>query len=950
MIYPYERDVNIVTGHRDVVRRPIAWLVASLKIYGELLESGQVTFATDEALLEARSQPVSALTRLCGDALLIGDFSVFGEHINQYNTEDTVAIDINLITHTKTHGVETESPDIRHCKEVILYKHLLANKWAILRSSIQSHDKESKIIVDGYFIGDVDLTEVTVFVAEADSLFPIYFPLVSQIIWKQRLHVPNTFARDKVFLAFLFVYYLQRHGNYLDLSLQKILKHKFDSLSMRSFLELHDDWLGRLDLTAINHYSHPFLDDSRQKEGNLLDLHLLGWKVLDVKGDGNCGYYAFLLGLENVGIRTFHVDTSDSLVNVIHRSEPWKHKVFELRHRLKEHSELLLQNIYAPGSRNYIDEMWTIAGAFTDVQVDGGEEVVEEVQDGKKVKETIVHMGLSYYIACPTFSIRHYYTARFPKEDDHHMNPYWVPHVLASMCRIRVIVYVMNATEDSHTWSMVSFQYNNEIHSQQSPHVVVQWITDLETRTDLGQARISDVEFNRVRTIELLYQTGYLANGEKNTQHFQFLRRVICHGVPLGPETPTKTLRELLEDQGGVHVESTKTGPSTNTVTASPPTRTKYSIESGSRNETDYDSGKEIEAEEDTDSGIEKEAEEDTDSGKEIEAEEETDSLDSTNTGDISKEIDDIESTKVTKTSTPELKRTKVADSKLRGKQKRQKIAARGQLTRKYNAMCQTGDLAALRMYFDSGESKYYFCNLEDVKKGKPLRKTLIMSEDLKQYSPMVVADATNTPDTWVGPTIADADTGDAPLELCTKVRCLYQQLNNPYCLTYSVASALFYCGFRQQASAMYEGAEALASQHFDRQIAELLSFMENLVPLIGQATFFGVRTKRHNRKKRFLTWENLFSELTPYPTVVIPMLDNGRCTHAFCVVDDLIFDSTTPTALKLKDDSVKWLFRERETTIYQAYRFNKKCSPPGKGRQGKTKGKYTRPVKRNWI
>jgi hypothetical protein len=34
----------------------------------------------------------------------------------------------------------------------------------------------------------------------------------------------------------------------------------------------------------------------------------LGWNIIDVLGDGNCGFYSLILGLEDLGIKTFAVD------------------------------------------------------------------------------------------------------------------------------------------------------------------------------------------------------------------------------------------------------------------------------------------------------------------------------------------------------------------------------------------------------------------------------------------------------------------------------------------------------------------------------------------------------------------------------------------------------------------------------------------------------------------
>ena len=93
------------------------------------------------------------------------------------------------------------------------------------------------------------------------------------------------------------------------------------------------------------------------------------------------------------------------------------------------------------------------------------------------------------------------------------------------------------------------------------------------------------------------------------------------------------------------------------------------------------------------------------------------------------------------------------------------------------------------------------------------------------------------------------------------------------------------------------------------------------------------------------MAWENLFVDLVPFPTIIIPTLLDGTMTHAFCVVDDLIFDSITPFALKLKMESVQWIFNGAANKIYQAIRFNTKASPSGT----KVKREYRRHVKLNW-
>ena len=229
-----------------------------------------------------------------------------------------------------------------------------------------------------------------------------------------------------------------------------------------------------------------------------------------------------------------------------------------------------------------------------------------------------------------------------------------------------------------------------------------------------------------------------------------------------------------------------------------------------------------------------------------------------------------------------------------------------------------------------------------------PIKRTEVDPDTLQQYNEKLVTWATENPYKWVGPTIEDANvgTGDAPLELCTKQPCLYQQHNDPYCITYSFASALWYCGLHDGAQWMHDAAPQFADMNdCDEQIDHLLSLTKNVVPWIGQPTVYGVRTKGHDRKLRELEWDTLFNERTRWPTIVLPRLPDGKCTHAFCVVDDLIFDSTNPCALKLCMDSVRWLFRERETTIQVAYRFNHKYSP----KNNKVRGRYKRKMRKNW-
>ena len=257
----------------------------------------------------------------------------------------------------------------------------------------------------------------------------------------------------------------------------------------------------------------------------------------------------------------------------------------------------------------------------------------------------------------------------------------------------------------------------------------------------------------------------------------------------------------------------------------------------------------------------------------------------------------------------------------------------------------QVKKLTATKMMFDLETAEFYKKDWDEEKNDFGTAECV---EDVEDYNDELVMAALNFEGEWMGPTIkpaiGDARDGIPPLHLSTDVPVLYQQLNKRYCLTYSLASALYYCNFPDEAKWLYECAPSLSSMDFDFAISELRQHMETFVPIIGQPTIYGRKTKRHNKFKRELSWEELFRDITPYPTLVIPVLPTGERTHAFCVVDDLIFDSVTQYALRLEMESVKWVFNDVEPSIYLALRFNTKVSPP-KGKGPKIKGSYSREV-----
>lgn len=246
------------------------------------------------------------------------------------------------------------------------------------------------------------------------------------------------------------------------------------------------------------------------------------------------------------------------------------------------------------------------------------------------------------------------------------------------------------------------------------------------------------------------------------------------------------------------------------------------------------------------------------------------------------------------------------------------------------------------KLFYDDKEDKFY-SSKPDYKNGGYTKREL--EAEPERFGEVVYEMALKRPGEWIGPRLGAPGVDEAPNYLCTDVPTLFQQGKKPYCLAYSLASALWYCELYEQAQWVAESAESTSKKEFDDQLNDLLEAMKNFVPLIGSATRFGVKTKGHKREKRDLTWHELFNTLTPYPTIVVPIRPNGDYSHAFCVIDDLIFDSSTPFALKLNMESVKWIFQNDEVELWRAYRFGTKCSPP----KHKIYGEWDHKVQLHW-
>jgi len=173
-------------------------------------------------------------------------------------------------------------------------------------------------------------------------------------------------------------------------------------------------------------------------------------------------------------------------------------------------------------------------------------------------------------------------------------------------------------------------------------------------------------------------------------------------------------------------------------------------------------------------------------------------------------------------------------------------------------------------------------------------------------------------------------DDGQPPSKLSTLVATKYQQGREEYCLVYSLISAIHYCGLDYSCDPIKVHAERISKMAQLGALQEICLLMRTFCPLIGKATKFNMRIKG-KKVRREITIEELVSSRCAYPTLVVPLGRDGSINHAFCVVDDLIFDSTCRNALKLTTESFNWICgRQGCAGIHRAIRFQGKEGVPG--------------------
>lgn len=854
--YPYEPTNEQLEDYLDPYERKPEWILASLAQFGNRIRIPQSTVPPRLRAL------CPIITSFCKDTM---------DPIHLYQLFDFFrplhVKGRSLIVHTELLSMDPSELSgtlslYETFEQIVIMHHLDQDRWALFLVQVQSRTYE------GFMIGDFPVDEMARLQNKLGGAFGD--ALGAKFMYRQRVRIPQTFQVNAVLMAFLLAHDLHTHERYLDLTPATIAARK--CIIMQPFIQLHDRWLGKLDLSVINKTTHYFISKKR-KTDKLEDLETMGWTIIDVLGDGNCGFYSLILGLENNEDFSFSPSDDPS-------REMWQSKVVEFRQRLRLQSQLLLQTDYARGNRNQAFWQFSDVWGASDDNID----------------------ALSNSLVDDKLDDHGYFNNAFRLNVDHHLDVNWVPHVFSFTFGMRVVVYNRERQKDgTFIWMTLDFDYTR------SPDDRVVFFQSLQ--------RMTDEEFKSKPTVELLFLSGV-----RVSQHVIFLRRTICHGVERYTLAST-SLRECIQKGNG----------SSNQVSTL--SRPKVPLQLSVTNQAAKLKSQKVPLKY---------------------------SASKKNVEKIPFKTQATKSRgKVLPPTIPE--RHKVLPSTGHGqtfaikaatrrKGSKQFIRETKETRKKLTSLFEeqdetetTGKKLAVKLIYKPATKEFYKCDWDD--KALKYKSKSEVVDNLEEFHEDLVTAAFTYPGTWMYPSLGAPRICKAPEHLTTSIATGYQQLEKSYCLTYSMASALLYLGFRYPAEWLADQACFFSSMDYTTSIAKFRSLMEICLPIIGQPTIYGKRTSRHNRLKRDLTWQQLLHDVTPYPTVVIPILPNGNATHAFCVVDDLIFDSITTFALKLNIDSVRWIFNDVDSRIFLALRFNKRCNPKGM----KKKEEYTRKVKYNW-
>ena len=864
--YPYTISERLPKKYSDPHGRNIYSFLASLSCFGHRCLSN---VASTQTTSEEQLNFIPIATRFCENTAQPEDLRTLFQNIPPYETKSRVMF-LSTVLQNNASTLITAIDDMSN------YEHIIFVDTGDNATFSIYYFVPAQCTIDIYSIGQNNMDTVTRICNTIHGWY-ILFQGHKPLTIRQRLQSPPTaFSQNPTVFTFILAHTLHMHANYLDLNSDTIAIQQLSLLP--EIIEMHDASFGRIDSGSVSKRSHPFFAKLNPASDDPQEIQALGWSIFDVIGDGNCGYYSIILGLENLGIHTYSPNVRGTYPQTMQRSLPWQFSIMNLRSAMKTKSESLVESLFTVSNAHF---PWIFQICPL------GEEDIAKLSDE----------FLSDDMTQPQYF--DWSMIKMESRMKYMMSAYWGSIVAASLLKVRILVYIRAANHDGsklhYHWMTVTIDPLGDLQ-------------DLLTACD-GLHKITDQQFRSMPTIELMLTTGSGRDGEALDKHHRYLCRVLCDEYSQNKKRPSSsdTLRHLIQNEiNQVSKDHLSNNPkakkkqkgSATTKQQKGSAMTKRQKGSATTNRQRRSGTTTVNPNETTETTVHEEA---------------TTSIDDSKMDQENEEINDSKTDQDNKeTLENEEMNANIDDSKM-DQEKEETTSA-------------TTNIDDSKMDQENEETtahKETIVNVNDSKTDQENEETTTANID----TPGRRKRRRNQPSTEKPP-LGDPGFGDAPPYLCTNVVTIHQQHSNPYCLSHSMASALFYCDderFRIASEGLVQLGLMIAGRPFDTQIKKLREYMEDHVPLIGRPTLFGRRPNSHKRKLRVLTWDEILLDITPFPTVVIPRLPCGLATHAFCVVDDLIFDSTTPKALKLCLDSIKWLFREVLPEVYQVLRFNRK-------------------------
>ena len=751
------------------------------------------------------------------------------------------------------------------------------------------------------------------------------------------------------------------------------------------FKNAHDNYLGSFHLSKVTAASHPFVISGYEaKSDQLTKMERMGWSVIAVEGDGNCAYYCFILGLENNDNKRYSVFDFDESQKDMQSSVPWQRKIIEMREAFQEREEQLIDKQYPSHEANFDFYIMCGFGTEDDINALRGHYVCPDLpshayfDDNFRTQDTDYQMQ-PYWgaaVAASLFEMRVIVYSRMTNRKRGKKK-------LLYDETTTIIEYMAPLLQPGHLkWTQYPsiHRMSDEEYREKPTIEIVHLGGTVEGAVQhylfLRRVIYSDTVCPKAPVYKTLRaiirhesQTTPMSDSEtkidpptipNNVRPFMTLNERSTDPVPvmtLNERTtdpaPFMALNERTTDPDTMVVNDATTDPepmALNDPTPTPIDQTTTAVLPMAVDETTMDStcaGESTVNEGDgptserpvpmgdvdtAGTSVNNDAQ-DLDDVEISNRESEDDHMPGDAAGDQSTNVSEVEVNVASK------KRYKSQVNRKRGKaytsNKRSSIVKKNRTRKRQDLKSQD---AETRLNYDAVTNRFY----TSVYNFRSKRYTrVVVQRSVDWINPDLIAQAREEPGTWIAPPIGDPSDRIAPDHIRSKVSVLYEQHNNPFCLTYCMSSALWYCGFREQAKLLSTQAKVFATLHYNAAINGLLGFMSNLAPTIGRPTIYGRRVKGNGKFRRKLTWDDVFTNVTPYPTLIFPITSSGRTGHAICVVDDLIFDSITDSALRLCEESVNWIFNDEQVDINEAFRFNTKCSPRGV----KVEGFYRRQV-----